>query len=227
MKAFLSHCLPATALALSLAAGASTARADLEISGSITIRAEADFVAPLETHGDWVQVASYGKCWHPTRIAVEWRPYCEGHWVWTDCGWYWESDEPWAWACYHYGSWARDPGLGWVWIPGIEWAPAWVTWRVGGAYVGWAPMPPRGATVTVTGPEFVFVETTRFQEPVRVKSVIVNNKTIINQTTVVNNVRRENRNVGGGSTQQVVVNEGPGLAPIQKAIGKQLKPVPI
>jgi hypothetical protein len=29
---------------------------------------------------------------------------------------------------------------GWAWIPGLEWAPAWVTWRVDGTVVGWAPL---------------------------------------------------------------------------------------
>src|SRR5262245_22210570 len=32
-------------------------------------------------------------------------------------------------------------GLG-FWIPGDEWAPAWVNWRYGDDYVGWAPLPP-------------------------------------------------------------------------------------
>jgi len=33
------------------------------------------------------------------------------------------SDEPWGWACYHYGTWVDDPAVGWVWVPGVEWAP--------------------------------------------------------------------------------------------------------
>src|SRR2546426_4578479 len=32
--------------------------------------------------------------------------------------------------------------IGWAWIPGEEWGPAFVQWRHGGDYVGWAPMPP-------------------------------------------------------------------------------------
>jgi hypothetical protein len=33
-------------------------------------------------------------------------------------------------------------GLGWVWVPGTRWAPAWVSWRSGDGYYGWAPLPP-------------------------------------------------------------------------------------
>jgi hypothetical protein len=32
--------------------------------------------------------------------------------------------------------------LGWFWVPGNIWGPAWVSWRNGGAYIGWAPLPP-------------------------------------------------------------------------------------
>jgi hypothetical protein len=75
-------------------------------------------------------------------VESGWRPYSDGHWVWTDDGWYWASDEPWAWATYHYGRWYCDDYYGWVWMPGYEWAPAWVEWRYGGDYVGWAPLSP-------------------------------------------------------------------------------------
>ena len=77
---------------------------------------------------------------------ADWRPYEYGHWVYTDeWGWYWVSDDEeddWGWVTYHYGRWAFDRGLGWFWVPGDEWAPAWVDWRYGDDYVGWAPLPP-------------------------------------------------------------------------------------
>jgi hypothetical protein len=38
-------------------------------------------------------------------------------------------------------------GRGWCWIPGTLWGPAWVSWRWGGGYVGWSPLPPRGVWV--------------------------------------------------------------------------------
>ena len=43
---------------------------------------------------------------------------------------------------YHYGRWVLERRMGWFWMPGDEWAPAWVDWRHGGDYVGWAPLPP-------------------------------------------------------------------------------------
>ncbi|MEO8884293.1 MAG: DUF6600 domain-containing protein [Devosia sp.] len=57
-------------------------------------------------------------------------------------GWYFASDEPFAWAVYHYGRWYDDGDLGWCWVPGNVWAPAWVSWRDSDDYVGWAPLPP-------------------------------------------------------------------------------------
>jgi len=95
----------------------------------IQINSPSDFYQPLEPYGAWVNVGSYGRCWHPREVPSDWQPYTDGHWEWTDAGWYWVSDEPWGWACFHYGSWEDDPQYGWVWIPGTEWAPAWVTWR--------------------------------------------------------------------------------------------------
>jgi hypothetical protein len=72
----------------------------------------------------------------------DWRPYWYGHWVYTDVGWTWASDEPWGWAVYHYGRWFYDPIYGWVWVPGTVWGPAWVDWRWSDDCVGWAPLPP-------------------------------------------------------------------------------------
>src|SRR5258708_33181824 len=58
------------------------------------------------------------------------------------------SEEPFGWATYHYGRWARIRGVGWVWVPGSEWAPAWVSWRRSPDYVGWAPLPPEAYSGT-------------------------------------------------------------------------------
>lgn len=209
----------------SLCVGPSISWADLEVSASVQIRAVSDFHAPLSSHGTWVAVGSYGRCWRPAGVAVGWQPYCYGNWVWTDCGWYWASDEPWGWACYHYGSWAYDPLYGWVWVPGIEWAPAWVYWRVGGGYCGWAPRGPRGVVVATRN--FVFVETAHFHEPVRPATAIVNNTAIINKTTEVGSIRHETRNFAGARAQKVVVNEGPGVEEIRKATGKTVSPISI
>jgi hypothetical protein len=72
-------------------------------------------------------------------VDESWSPYRSGSWAWTEAGWYWVSDEPWAWATYHFGRWRLDSRLGWIWLPGDEWAPSWVVWRRGPGVVGWAP----------------------------------------------------------------------------------------
>src|SRR5262249_377585 len=109
--------------------GASQGRGQVSFAAEIAINSPTDFYEPLAASGSWVGLHQYGRWWHPARVESGWHPYTVGHWEWTDCGWYWVSDEPWAWACYHYGSWVYDSSYGWVWIPGTEWAPAWVTWR--------------------------------------------------------------------------------------------------
>lgn len=100
------------------------------------------FYSSLSPHGEWMTVHDGVYAWRPARVVEGWRPYLRGRWVWSDDGWYWASDEPWGWATYHYGRWYYDDFYGWVWIPGYEWAPAWVEWRYGGDYVGWAPLGP-------------------------------------------------------------------------------------
>jgi hypothetical protein len=95
--------------------------------------------------GNWYEVADYGYVWQPDVASdANWRPYTDGYWAYTDQGWTWVSYEDFGWATYHYGRWARLADYGWVWVPGYEWAPAWVSWRTGGNYVGWAPLPPAG-----------------------------------------------------------------------------------
>ncbi len=102
-----------------------------------------DFRAPLEGYGQWVQHPRFGEVWVPSGMPPDWQPYRLGHWVYTDeWGWYWDSEEDFGWVTYHYGRWVLDRGLGWIWIPGREWGPAWVDWRQGDNFVGWAPLPP-------------------------------------------------------------------------------------
>ncbi len=99
------------------------------------------FHEQLAPYGQWTTHASYGDVWVP-QVANGWRPYTSGHWGYTDQGWGWIADEPWGWATFHYGRWFYDQSLGWAWVPGNVWAPAWVAWRHGDGYVGWAPLPP-------------------------------------------------------------------------------------
>jgi hypothetical protein len=107
----------------------------------------------LSPYGQWETHASYGEVWRP-RVAAGWRPYTTGHWVYSDYGWTWAADEPWGWAPFHYGRWYRDAGLGWGWVPGNVWAPAWVDWRNGGGYVGWAALPPEAGFTAGVGVSF-------------------------------------------------------------------------
>ncbi len=100
------------------------------------------FYSSLDAYGEWIPISHGLYGWRPLQVIKGWRPYTIGGWVWTDDGWYWASDEPWAWAVYHYGRWHYDDYYGWIWIPGYDWAPAWVEWRVGGDYFGWAPLSP-------------------------------------------------------------------------------------
>jgi hypothetical protein len=108
------------------------------------------FYDQLGDQGQWVQTDDYGYVFQPNVSDPNWAPYTDGHWVYTDVGWTWVSDEPWGWATYHYGRWANIDGTGWVWVPGYRWAPAWVSWRYGGGYAGWAPLPPE----TFVGAEY-------------------------------------------------------------------------
>jgi hypothetical protein len=100
------------------------------------------FYASLSPRGEWIAIEGGSYAWRPHGVEQGWRPYWNGHWVWSEQGWYWWSPEPWAWATYHYGRWYYDDVYGWVWIPGYDWAPAWVEWRYGGDVIGWAPLGP-------------------------------------------------------------------------------------
>lgn len=103
------------------------------------------FYNDLAPYGTWIQLDGVGWCWQPRAVVVNtgWRPYCDsGHWVNTEAGWYWVSDYSWGWAPFHYGRWHHHTRCGWVWLPDREWGPAWVVWRSGGDYCGWAPLPP-------------------------------------------------------------------------------------
>jgi hypothetical protein len=100
------------------------------------------FYDSLAPYGDWLWVDPWGWVWTPWDVEPGWRPYTRGHWVWTSLGWTWVSDWPWGWAPFHYGRWTYDLYHGWIWIPDRVWAPAWVAWRSGHGWIGWAPLPP-------------------------------------------------------------------------------------
>jgi hypothetical protein len=110
-------------------------------------RGEVDFQTfydELSPYGQWIDYPGYGYAWVPD-AGSDFQPYStNGHWVWSEEGeWMWVSDYDWGWAPFHYGRWLDDPYYGWVWIPDSEWSPAWVAWRDGGDYYGWAPLGPQ------------------------------------------------------------------------------------
>jgi uncharacterized protein DUF6600 len=103
------------------------------------------FYDQLSADGHWIFAENYGYVFQPNVAEKnpDWRPYTNGHWEATDRGWYWDTEEPFGWATYHYGRWTNIDGTGWVWTPGIDWSPAWVSWRISDTgFVGWAPLPP-------------------------------------------------------------------------------------
>jgi hypothetical protein len=189
------------------------AKADTEVS--------ADFFYNNLSGGNWIDVGDYGYGWQPD-VAVSdsnWRPYSDGYWAYTDVGWTWVSYEDFGWATYHYGRWARLADYGWVWFPGsdLDWGPAWVSWRTGGDYVGWAPLPPRGPGVVYEGQPiggrvdidfdigpayYNFVDVRYIGEPVLRSRIVASseNVTYINQTVNVTNITYKNN---------VVYNYGP------------------
>src|SRR5690349_18046107 len=175
------------------------------------------FYNKLEPYGDWIETNDYGYVFHPREAASSrsWRPYTYGHWVYTDAGWTWISEEPFGWATYHYGRWTRLRGLGWIWVPGSQWAPAWVSWRKSPDYVGWAPLPPEARfdrrigirnwsdSYYDVGPDqYCFVASREFGAPRAEQTLLPpeRNVAIINQTTNVTNITYNNT---------IIVNEGP------------------
>lgn len=127
---------------------------------------QGSFDGALSPYGEWVSSEPVGRVWRPNPliVGVGFHPYVTGgYWVNTEFGWSFESDYPWGWAAFHYGRWVFDPGYGWVWVPGRVWAPAWVDWRYGAGYIGWAPLPPAGITLSFTSYHpWCFLETRYF-----------------------------------------------------------------
>ncbi len=174
------------------------------------------FYERLEPHGTWLETPQFGEIWQPAPQYTPpgWQPYTRGEWTYADVGWTWVSSEPFGWATYHYGRWSNISNRGWCWIPGNEWAPAWVSWRTSGDYVGWAPLPVqagfRGNRIGVnidiefdSGPGcYNFVPNRYFGSSSIYRYVMPRNQNvaIIENTTNVTNIIRDNN---------IVINQGP------------------
>ena len=188
-----------------------------DTSGNPATATYSTFYTNLEPLGVWRETSTYGYVWQPREAeqSRNWRPYTSGHWVYTDVGWTWISEEPFGWATYHYGRWTRLRNIGWVWVPGDEWAPAWVSWRKSDEYVGWAPLPPEARFDRHSGihnwadnyydigpDQYCFVATREFggQHVERAVVPAERNVAIVGQTTNVTNITYNNT---------TVVNQGP------------------
>ncbi len=197
------------------------------------------FYESLSPYGSWVDVAPYGWCWRPTVSVVDvgWQPYLHGgNWLWSDAGWYWNSEYSWGWAPFHYGRWHRGPSFGWVWVPGTTWGPSWVTWRTGGGNCGWAPLPPEaywtaGVGFTYYGSHvsvgfgwgldpysYCFVPYSRYcdRNVSRHRHSREQNQSIVKDSTIINPVINGNNNT-------VIINNGLDHREVQKHTGEEIR----
>ena len=191
---------------------------DIGVSSDVFYSSES-----LRGHGRWVTVGTYGRCWQPTGVDVDWQPYTHGRWAFSpDDGWVWDSDEDFGWATYHYGRWFREEDSGWYWVPGKVWAPAWVSWRHGHSYVGWAPLPPLAMAAAGVGigawadhrwgigpHAYSFVNVRDFGAPSMAKVLIPRqqNPSIMTATNNVTNIVSGRRGIySGGPNFQAVNN---------------------
>jgi hypothetical protein len=198
------------------------------------------FYDTLSPYGSWVSVSGYGNCWRPTVCLYDsnWQPYCDhGHWIYTDCGWYWTSDYAWG-ATFHYGRWFYNASFGWCWYPGTVWAPSWVTWRYSNNYCGWAPLPPRttyqaGVGIVYNGGNvsvgfgfglgancYTFVPTRYFCSPHPRYYCVAPAQVaqVYNNSTVINNYDLNNR---------AIVNHGIAVQNVAAASRTTIHPVPV
>lgn len=93
--------------------------------------------APLARSGSWVRVDGR-VAWRP-RVRHGWRPFTDGHWVYTPSGLTWVAATSWGYVTSHYGTWDHLPAYGWCWFPGSVYSPAWVYWYWGPTHAAWVP----------------------------------------------------------------------------------------
>jgi hypothetical protein len=182
------------------------------------------FYDDLAQYGNWIERPNYGWAWTPRDVSSSWRPYEDGHWVNSDQGWTWITDEPYGWATYHYGRWYEDPEIGWTWVPGEQWAPSWVSWQEGGDYVGWAPLPPSVSlsagfngilSVSLSQDAYIFVPERNFLET-RLSTYIVPRERV---GTFFRNTRNYSNYRYSGNR---IYSQGVPIDRIQRAVGRQV-----
>lgn len=171
-----------------------------EVQAGMNISFET-FYHELAPHGRWINDRNFGNVWLPD-VPRNFRPYMtEGHWVMTEYGNTWVSNYSWGWAPFHYGRWHLDDYYGWIWVPGTEWGPAWVAWRSGGGYYGWAPLGPRvNINISVNIGRYIpdahwaFVRYGHFTHPRMHRYYAPSSRVtnIIHHTTIINNTYVDN-----------------------------------
>jgi len=191
--------------------GAVQNKTSAQVSVNVSFQSFYDELSP---YGDWISYPEHGYVWRPDTRYRDFHPYrSEGNWAWSeDHGWMWVSNYEWGWAPFHYGRWVYDSYEGWLWVPDYEWAPAWVVWRGGGDYYGWAPMSPGinislyfGNRYNVPYNYWCFAPRRYITSP-HLSNYYVDrgrNTTIINQTTIINNYSRNRDYVIGPSRNEV------------------------
>ncbi|TMI98385.1 MAG: hypothetical protein E6H08_00180 [Bacteroidetes bacterium] len=202
--------------------GALQNKSSAQVSVNVSFQSFYDELSP---YGNWISYPEYGYVWHPDNRYRDFQPYrSDGHWAWSDDGWLWVSDYEWGWAPFHYGRWVNDPYEGWLWVPDYEWAPAWVVWRGGDDYYGWAPMSPGvsinlylGNRYNVPSNYWCFAPSRYITSP-HLSNYYFDrgrNTTIINHTTIINNYDRNRGYVIGPSHNEVERYTGSRIDPVR------------
>ena len=180
------------------------------------------FYDELSPYGRWINYPGQGYVWAPD-VEAGFQPYAtRGHWVITEYGNTWVSDYGWGWAPFHYGRWLWDDYYGWVWVPGTEWGPAWVNWRSGADYYGWAPLGPGmhiNIQINIPVAHWVFVPRRHIMSR-RIYNYCVPRTTIVNvyhNTTIINNYYlNDNRTYVYGPRVQEIEQHTRGRVPVYR-----------
>jgi hypothetical protein len=202
--------------------GAVQNKTSAQVSVNVSFQSFYDELSP---YGDWISYPEYGYVWRPDNRYNDFQPYrSEGHWAWSDDGWLWVSDYEWGWAPFHYGRWVYDSYDGWLWVPDYEWAPAWVVWRGGGDYYGWAPMSPASVSIYISATGIMYqynywcFAPRQYITSPHLSNYYIDrgrNTTIINHTTIINNYSSNRDYVIGPSRNEVERYTGSRISPVR------------
>ncbi|WP_247233027.1 DUF6600 domain-containing protein [Telluribacter sp. SYSU D00476] len=181
------------------------------------------FYSDLSPYGRWTSHPQYGSIWIPS-VVGDFQPYAtNGRWVVTEYGNTWVSDYDWGWAPFHYGRWFHDDFYGWAWVPDYEWGPAWVNWRSGGGYYGWAPLSPGihiNVQVNIPMNYWVFVPQVYITSPRLYNYCLPRTRVVnvYNQTTIINNYyNNDNRTYVYGPRRNEIERVTRNTVPVYRA----------